>query len=183
MRRHPHLCSQRDLWSWWRSSWRACRPYSKARRVCILCISITAGLSHLITRSLEYIHHFLIKLSNCPLLKRYRRRAEMERDLSDCDSSLRDALGLFCVSSETFPKSLSYSQHHNYRFRFKSVNSAYLNKFSKRRNTDGRKPRRSLRRLWVCSPSNSWVFSHLHTQLLVTSYDTYFPFCFFFLHS
>jgi hypothetical protein len=30
----------------------------------------------------------------------------MERDLSDCDSSLRDALLLFCVSSETFAKSL-----------------------------------------------------------------------------
>ena len=149
MRRYSHLCSQRDLWSRWRSSWRTCLPYSKARRVCILCIFITADLSHLMTRSFEGIRVVLINLTNYSFIKRYRRRAEMERDLSDWDSSLRDTLLLFCVSSETFAKTLFYSQHH--RFRFKS---AYLNKFRKRRNTGWRKPRRSLKRLWVviCHP-------------------------------
>ena len=142
MRRHPDICSERDLLLRSASGTRACRPYSKARRVCILCISITADLSHLITRSFESIHSFLIKLTNRPFLKRYLRRDEISRDLSDYDCSLRDALALFSVSSKMFAKSLSYSQH--YRFRFKS---AYLNKFRKRRNTGRRKPRRSLKRL------------------------------------
>jgi len=144
MRRHPRLCSQRDLLCRLRCRTRASRPYSKARRVCILCISITVTVdpSHLITRSFEGIHHFFIKLTNRPFLKRYLRRVEISRDLSDCDSSLRDALELFNVSFEMFAKSLSYSQH--YRFRFTSV---YLNEFWKRKNTGRRKPRCSLKRL------------------------------------
>ena len=57
-------------------------------------------LTSSITRSFEGVHHFLIKLSNRPFLKRYLRRDEILREISACDSSLRDALGLFGVSSE-----------------------------------------------------------------------------------
>lgn len=62
--------------------------------------SITADLSHLINRSFESVYHLLIKLTNRPLFKRYLRREEISRDLSDCENSLRDALVLFSVSSE-----------------------------------------------------------------------------------
>ena len=68
------------------------------------CKPTSASLSHPITRSFEGIHHFLIKLTNRPFLKRYLRRDEILRDLQDCDSSLRDALGLFGVSSEPFQR-------------------------------------------------------------------------------
>lgn len=127
--------------------------------------SITADLSHPIrvTRSFEKIHYFLIKLTNRPLLKQYLRRDKISRDLSDCDNSLRDALTLFGVSSEMFAKSLSYSQR--YRFRSKS---AYLNKPRKRRNTGRRKPRCSLKRLWVvvCQPppliQQLWIAFYNH---------------------
>ena len=74
-------------------------------------LQLSQASSHIsFTRSFEGIHRFLIKLINRPFLKRYLRRDEILRDLSDCDSSLRDALGLFGVSSETFEKSVSYSQ-------------------------------------------------------------------------
>ena len=84
-------------------------PIRQLEEYAFLCKSNTAVLSHIITRSFEGIHRFLIKLINRPFLKRYLRRDEILRDLSDCDSSLRDALGLFGVSSEMFSKSLSYS--------------------------------------------------------------------------
>ena len=137
MCRHPHLCSKGYLPL--RSRTRASRPYSKVRRVCISHISITADLSlaHLITRSFEDIHRFLIKLTNRPFLKRYLRRDEILQDLSDCDSSLRDAVALFGVSIEMFAKSPSHCQHYRFRFNF-----AYLNKFRYWRNTGRRKPRR-----------------------------------------
>ena len=106
------------------------------------CVFLLQSTSHISSLGLLKVSTiFFIKLTNCPFLKRYLRRGEISRDLSDCDSSLRDALGLFIVSFEMFAKSFSYSQH--YRFRFKSV---YLNKFWKRRNTGRRKPR-SLKRL------------------------------------
>ena len=70
------------------------------------CVNLLQSTSHIISRSFEGIHRFLIKLTNRPFLKRYLRRDEVLRDLSDCDSSLRDALGLFGVSFETIAKSL-----------------------------------------------------------------------------
>jgi len=163
MRRHRYSCSQRDVISrcrLGRSRTTAFRPYSKARRVCLLCISIT-DLSHLIARSFECIHRFLVKLVKVHFWKRYLRRYEISRDLSDCDSSLRDALALFTVSSESLQwKESCYSQHH--RFRFKS---AYLNKLRTRRNTGRRKPRRSLKRLrmGVCHPPPLTRIYHLNT--------------------
>jgi hypothetical protein len=97
---------------------------------------------HSSPRSFEGIHQFLIKLTNRPFLKRYLRRDEILRDLSDCDSSLRDALGLFGVSSEHSQR-VFLMANFLYRFQFKS---AYLNKFRNRRNIGRKKPRRSSRR-------------------------------------
>ena len=62
-------------------------------------IFIVTNFSHLIARSFQGIHHFLVKQNDRPFLKRYLRRDEILRDISACDSSLRDALSLFGVSS------------------------------------------------------------------------------------
>ena len=61
-------------------------------------ISIRPNFSHLITRSFEAVHHFLLKQSSRPFLKRYLRRDQTLRDIAACDTSLRDALALFGVS-------------------------------------------------------------------------------------
>lgn len=65
----------------------------------VSCSNIIVNCSCLILRSFEGVHHFLIKQSNRPFLKRYLRRDETLRDISNLDSSLRDALSLFSVSS------------------------------------------------------------------------------------
>ena len=117
-------------------------PIQRLEEYVLYDISIRANLSHLIARSFQGVHYFLTKQTSRPFLKRYLRRDEIMCDLSDCDCSLRDALGLFGVSFETFAKSLSYSQL-PYRFRFKF---AYLNKFRKRRNIGRRRPRCFLKR-------------------------------------
>jgi len=72
----------------------------------------------------------LMKQSSRPFLKRYLRRDETLRDISDCDSSLRDALGLFGVSfCEYFQKGpmLGFL----YRSQSRSI---HLNKFRNLKN-------------------------------------------------
>ncbi|KAF8805001.1 hypothetical protein BYT27DRAFT_7193708 [Phlegmacium glaucopus] len=46
----------------------------------------------------EGVHHFLVKQTSRPFLKRYLKRDEILRDIAACDDSLRDALGLFGIS-------------------------------------------------------------------------------------
>ena len=48
-------------------------------------------------RSFIHVYRFMIKQTNRPWLKRYLKRDEILRDIADCDSALRDALGLFGV--------------------------------------------------------------------------------------
>ena len=82
-------------------------PIGKLEEYVLCCIFFYSNFSHFITRSFEVIHHFLIKQSSRPFLKRYLRRDEILEDISVCDSSLRDALGLFGVnSSERFQRVL-----------------------------------------------------------------------------
>jgi abelson tyrosine-protein kinase 1 len=73
-------------------------PIQKLEEYVVCSRTIVTNCSYLIIRSFEGVHHFLIKQSNRPFLKRYLRRDQILRDISDCDSSLRDALGLFSVS-------------------------------------------------------------------------------------
>ena len=84
-------------------------PIRKLEEYAFSVKSIEADLSHLIIRSFEGVYHLLIKLSNRPFLKRYLRRDEILRDISDCDGSLRDALGLFGVSSERLQRVFPYN--------------------------------------------------------------------------
>ena len=79
-------------------------PIAKLEEYVLCCTFIVVSSHIFITRSFETIHNFLIKQTNRPFLKRYLRRDEILEDISTCDSSLRDALGLFGVgSSERFP--------------------------------------------------------------------------------
>lgn len=48
--------------------------------------------------SFIHVYRFMVKQTNRPWLKRYLKRDEILRDIAGCDSTLRDALGLFGIS-------------------------------------------------------------------------------------
>jgi hypothetical protein len=116
-------------------------PIRKLEECVLYTTSVRANCSHLIARSFTAVLHFLIKQTSRPFLKRYLKRDEILRDIAACDSSLRDALGLFGVSSRKCLQSLVPIFH--YRSRSKSV---YLDKFRKRKSVDRLKPKRSSKR-------------------------------------
>ncbi|KAJ7731571.1 hypothetical protein DFH07DRAFT_755579 [Mycena maculata] len=48
--------------------------------------------------SFTQVHDFLVKQAHRPFLKRYLKRDEIVREISSCDTSLSDALGMFSLS-------------------------------------------------------------------------------------
>ena len=52
----------------------------------------------LLASSFSLVHGLIHKLNHRPFIKRYLKRDDILRRISECDQSLADALGMFSVS-------------------------------------------------------------------------------------